>query len=90
MVIADIDFCANESYSEAKRILEWWLKDTNSDYKIKSIFFQNEPEKCKRNLKKDNNPTITDKISKIEKYTRQYSPNEMKTEGDKILEVHND
>lgn len=90
VVIADIDFCAGESYLEAKRILEWWLKDSSLNYKIKSIFLQNEPEKCKGNLTKEDNCDINDRISKIEKYTNQYSPNEMKTEGDEILEVYND
>lgn len=90
VVIADVDFCANESYLEAERVLEWWLKDLGSDYKIKSIFFRNEPGKCKRNLTKDNNPDIDSRISKVEEYTQQYFPNEMKTEGDEILEVYND
>lgn len=90
IIISDIDFCVNESYLEAKRILKWWLKDLSIDYEIRSIFFQNEPEKCERNLMKDNNSDIDSRISMIETYTQLYFPNTMIAEGDEILEVHND
>lgn len=89
IVIADIDFCTNESHLEAKRILEWWIKNLRLNYKVKSIFLKNDPEKCKKNLMKDSNRNIENRISMIEKYTQFYFPNDIIMEEDEILEVYN-
>ncbi len=85
IIIADIDFCAADSYMEAKKILEWWIKGLKSNYKIKSIFFENDPLKCKSNLTRDNN-----RIFMVNNYTRFYSPNNMALKGDEILKVCGD
>lgn len=87
IVVTDIDFCDSEFYSNAKEILEWWIEKLNLNYRIRSKFLKNEPEKCRKNVMKDNKRDINSRISMIDKYSLKYNPANMKTSLDEILEV---
>ena len=84
IVISDISFCDINNFNEAKNMLEWWINNNDINYKITSIFFKNDPDQCKKNIKDQN----TSRLEKINEFTKNYNPFSMKSDGDEIVSVY--
>ena len=67
-VIADIEFCKRCRRDELERIVQ----DVVPGIKIKWRYFENDPEKCIKNVKHRNSPNAQEEIEKIGCLSKQY------------------
>ncbi len=84
VVISDISFCEEPKFSNTKEILRWWIGDSNLDYEIQPIFFENSPEDCLANLESN----IENRSKMIHKFTIRYFPQQMVKTGDELISVY--
>ena len=91
IVISDISFCKLEKFNRAYEILSWWIIKHPYDYKIKSIIFKNEPEKCIRNINRSNNRNNPKRVEKVWEISQNFYPDRIKrTDDDCIIDVYDE
>jgi|GEM_PF-3657325 hypothetical protein len=74
IVISDISFSQFPKIKSAINILEWWIKELNSNYSIEAIIFENEEGKCKKNVRKNTSRNINGRLQKIVEFSPNYNP----------------
>jgi GTPase SAR1 family protein len=83
IVISDISFCNFESFIQSKEIIEWWIEQSNNNYIIRIIIFENDPEKCIENVKKDTKKrNVDDRINKIKEFSPNFFPKKYIIDGE--------
>lgn len=87
IVISDIRYCNMQDYMDTVQIIRWWIDNKNYPYEIDTIVFQNEPEKCKNNVRKDTDRNVQSRLDKIIEYTKFYNP---PLYGVEILDVYSE
>jgi predicted kinase len=91
IVISDIHFCRNDNLKKAKEIINWWINHNHLDYQIKSIFFKNNPNQCKKNISGDGTRNIQSRIASVDKYSQDYAPEILYDQNcDLIIDVYSE
>ena len=70
-IISDIDFCKTESRDEARQCIEQQVQGVEFEW----IFFENDPEKCRKNIirrEKTRGRSEPETIKKLEMYSKKY------------------
>ena len=68
IIVADIMFCNKAFYYDGKKIVDWWIGKFNADVIVKTLCFENQPDRCRRNVGIDN-----EKLKKIDELAPHYS-----------------
>ncbi len=69
-VAADIAFCDDEKLTKFKTLIYKKVKDLE----IETVYFENKPETCKRNVGKDKSRSVDSRIKDIDRFTKIYKP----------------
>ncbi len=72
IVLSDISYCKSSQYKQAKATILEWISRSKYDYELKTIFFENNSKKCKRNLSTDNTRNKEERLRKVEALTEEY------------------
>jgi len=67
-VVADIDFCKEESRAEAVTVLLAEVPGVKLDWR----FFKNDPSACEANIKSRNRPSLPDELKNLQRYSEFY------------------